>query len=178
MEGSGLQGSFDYRPAFVLPDFCVIRSTQVIRDYVAHTNKSLRVAVKEYFEDKAAAEQRHGKIGTWDVGRVTDMEGLFQERYDFNDPGIAAWDVSRVTTTKNMFEACSSFDADIGSWDVGRVTNMLAMFGSCDVFSGTGIGAWNTSSAMTMSYLFAFCPKFNADISALQRPGNSPKGMA
>ena len=47
--------------------------TQVINDYVAHTNESLRAAVNEYFADKAAAERRHGKIGTWDVSRVTDM---------------------------------------------------------------------------------------------------------
>ena len=40
---------------------------------MAFTNASLRAAVKEYFEDKAAAERRHGKMGTWDVSRVTDM---------------------------------------------------------------------------------------------------------
>ena len=41
----------------------------MIKDYVAHTNESLRAAVKEYFEDKAACERRHGKMGTWDVSR-------------------------------------------------------------------------------------------------------------
>ena len=44
----------------------------VIKDYVAFTNESLRAAVKDYFQDKAVTERRHGKIGTWDVGRVTD----------------------------------------------------------------------------------------------------------
>ena len=57
----------------------------VIKDYVAFTNASLRAAVKEYFEDKAACERRHGKIGTWDVGRVTDMSKLFRGRADFDE---------------------------------------------------------------------------------------------
>ena len=57
----------------------------VIKDYVAFTNESLRAAVAEYFEDKAACERRHGKMGTWDVGRVTDMSRLFHSRLDFNE---------------------------------------------------------------------------------------------
>ena len=59
----------------------------VIRDYarISHTNDSLRAAVAAYFEDKAGIERRHGKIGTWDVGRVTDMSRLFYERSNFNE---------------------------------------------------------------------------------------------
>ena len=59
----------------------------VIRDYarISHTNASLRAAVAAYFEDKAGIERRHGKIGTWDVGRVTDMSRLFFQRTDFNE---------------------------------------------------------------------------------------------
>ena len=63
----------------------------VIRDYVAFTNESLRAAVAEYFEDKAACERRHGKMNTWDVGRVTDMSQLFYHQVEF-DEDISAWD--------------------------------------------------------------------------------------
>ena len=65
---------------------------------MAFTNASLRAAVKEYFEDKAACERRHGKMNTWDVGRVTDMSKLFENfqpagnRWNFN-ANIGAWDV-------------------------------------------------------------------------------------
>ena len=57
----------------------------VIKDYVAFTNASLRAAVKEYIEDTFTTYHRHGKIGTWDVGRVTDMSRLFYCRPDFNE---------------------------------------------------------------------------------------------
>ena len=91
---------------------------QVIKDYLrTFTNESLRAAVKEYFEDKAAAERRHGKIGTWDVSRVTDMSRLFYKRQYFKDPGIAAWDTSSVTTMNSMFCGCTALTADLGAWD-------------------------------------------------------------
>ena len=51
----------------------------------------LRAAVKKYFEDKATSERRHGKMNTWDVGRVTDMSYLFCVRTDF-DEDIVAWE--------------------------------------------------------------------------------------
>ena len=57
----------------------------VIQDYLAYSNEELRAAVEEYFEDKAACERRHGKINTWDVGRVTDMSKLFCGRRRFNE---------------------------------------------------------------------------------------------
>ena len=56
-----------------------------IQDYLRHTNASLRAVVKEYFRDKAATEREWGKIGTWDVGRVTDMSRLFFARREFNE---------------------------------------------------------------------------------------------
>ena len=59
----------------------------VIRDYarISHTNASLRAAVAAYFQDKAGIERRHGKIGTWGVGRVTDMSRLFYAQGSFNE---------------------------------------------------------------------------------------------
>ena len=80
---------------------------EAIQDYLRHTNASLRAAVKDYFEDKAATEREWGKIGTWDVGRVTDMSELFGDREDF-DEDLGAWDTSSVTTMEKMFFCCSS----------------------------------------------------------------------
>ena len=89
----------------------------MIKDYAAFTNASLRAAVKEYFADKAATERRHGKIGTWDVSRVTDMSKLFWGRKTFQ-ADLSAWDTSSVVTMKAMLMNCHRFNCSIGSWDV------------------------------------------------------------
>ena len=82
-----------------------------IQDYLRHTNASLRAAVKAFFEDKAACERRHGKIGTWDVGRVTDMSALFPafgrgqtNTNNFNED-ISAWDTSVAESWLNFLDA-------------------------------------------------------------------------
>ena len=83
----------------------------MIREYVAHTNESLRAAVKEYFEDKAACERRHGKIGTWNVKFVTDMSLLFHENTktsggrSFNED-LGAWDTWRRVEDKSLTRLC------------------------------------------------------------------------
>ena len=79
-----------------------------IQDYLRHTNESLRAVVAEYFEDKAATEREWGKIGTWDVGRVTDMSSLFQ-MHDMSqgrgapfDEDIGAWDTQWPGGSENL----------------------------------------------------------------------------
>ena len=117
---------------------------EAIQDYLRHTNASLRAAVKDYFEDKAATEREWGKIGTWDVGRVTDMLELFRGRTDF-DEDLGAWDTSSVTTMKAMFATCYSYTGQgIGAWDTSSVKNMSLMFDGCHAFCAD-IGAWDTS---------------------------------
>jgi len=77
---------------------------EAIKDYLRFTNESLRKAVREYFEDTWSAERKWGKIGTWDVSRVTDMSKLFYRNNDdyWNDD-IGAWDTSSVTNMRYMF---------------------------------------------------------------------------
>ena len=89
--GSALDASDQRRKALTYDDLPK-EIKGVIKDYVAFTNASLRAAVKEYFADNAACERRHGKMNTWDVGRVTDMSKLFAYRHEFDDPGLGAWD--------------------------------------------------------------------------------------
>ena len=158
----------------------------------AFTNESLRATVTEYFKDRAACERRHGKIGTWDVGRVTDMSTLFdQPTFDadefnedlggwdtssvetmgsmfcgcnsFEGRGIGAWDTSSVRNMKAMFFCCGEFDEDIGAWDTSKVTNMKAMFDNAIVFN-QDISSWNVSSVTNMTWMFVSCKRFNQNL--------------
>ena len=98
--GSALDASDQRRKALTYDDL-PNEIKGVIKDYVAFTNASLRAAVAEYFSDdegrtgsdppvmdrprRRDVERRHGKMNTWDVGRVTNMSRLFYERSDFNE---------------------------------------------------------------------------------------------
>ena len=136
---------------------------------VAFTNASLRATVTEYFEDRAACERRHGKIGTWDVSRVTRMSELFfrvrVDASEFNED-IGAWDTSSVTTMWRTFAGCDNFEGrGIGAWDTSSVRDMSYMFAGCRAFN-ENIGAWDTSKVGNMMQMFDSAHAFNQDISS------------
>ena len=88
----------------------------ICQDFLLHTNASLRAAVKEYFADKAACERRHGKMNTWDVGRVTDMSRLFYRRFNFNED-ISAWDTPAAEWKCTAWTSFLDARRFIGAWD-------------------------------------------------------------
>ena len=94
----------------------------LIQDYLRHTNASLRAAVKEYFEDKAVAEFKYGKMNTWDVGRVTDMSRLFEDRTDFNEAraGVGRRRIASTRVEERRFHTAGLLDARRSTAFVGH----------------------------------------------------------
>ena len=76
------------------------------------TNATLRDAVARFWEDKSTAESIYGPMKCWNVGEVTDMEGLF------SDAGLVG--VARTSQ--------AAFNEPIEFWVGDKVTNMKAMF--------------------------------------------------
>ena len=81
-------------------------------------NWKLRLAVRAWFDDAAAAEATYGHISTWDTSLVTDMHCLFaaakeSECWYYNaeaasfDEHLEEWDVSHVDTMWNMFNGAA-----------------------------------------------------------------------
>jgi surface protein len=66
-------------------------------------------------------------IGSWSVGKVTDMSYMFSSADAFNQD-IGNWDVSNVTTMESMFYNAHTFNQDIGSWDISSLTNATGVF--------------------------------------------------
>ena len=85
-----------------------------------------------------------GAVGGWDVSRVTDMSGLFENAFLFN-ADISRWDVSRVTDMRRMFKGAKSFECDLSKWDVSRVTDMSQMFSGAKSFKGDAL-KWKAST--------------------------------
>ena len=75
-----------------------------IKSYVIFTpnNKELKKAVNLWCEDKRKAYKLFGHISLWDTKHVTNMNGLFRFKSNFNSV-ISSWDVSNVLSMCLMF---------------------------------------------------------------------------
>jgi surface protein len=113
-----------------------------------------------YFMFRATAFNQD--IGSWNVGKVTNMAGMFNIATAFNQ-AIGSWNVSNVTNMSYMFDTASAFNQDIGSWNVGKVTNMYFMFQDATAFNQP-IGSWNVSNVTDMSFMFDKASTFNQPI--------------
>lgn len=68
--------------------------------------------MEEFKNDPSTTEDKYGKIGTWDVSNVSnveDMKELFKDAVDF-DEDISNWDTSKITDMSYMFSGASSFN--------------------------------------------------------------------
>ena len=70
--------------------------------YAFADKDALRAAIAAYTANAASATATYGPISSWDVSAVTDMNGLFANRNNFN-ADISSWDTSSVTDMGSMF---------------------------------------------------------------------------
>ena len=94
-----------------------------------------------------------GYVGTWDVGRVRSMGGMFAYTA-IEDSGIANWNTASLTDASSMFSGTDhlSADLDLSGWKFGRSPDMKAMFASSSIVD-CGIGNWDVSGADTGAML-------------------------
>ena len=126
------------------------------------TKETLKEAVDLWCKNRDEAKERYGHIRRWDVSRVTNMSGLFQNKNRFND-NISRWDVSNVTNMSRMFVHARSFNRAIGDWDVSNVTNMTSMFEGAFAFNQS-IEDWDVSNVTSMRFMFMGAESFNQPI--------------
>ncbi|WP_282122121.1 BspA family leucine-rich repeat surface protein [Algibacter mikhailovii] len=135
------------------------------------TDSNIHEAVNLWISNPSAAEEKFGHISNWDTSKVTNMSGLFEGKFLFNDD-ISNWDVSSVRNMSRMFhgknwEISSDdnlmvFNQPIGKWDVSNVRNMSEMF-AASAFRQP-IGNWDVSSVINMSGMFHDARLFNQPI--------------
>ena len=131
---------------------------------LALDNETIRIAVKNYLEGgelKDAIIKKYGKIEDWNTSEVTDMNGLFQCCYKFNED-ISKWDTSNVTDMFYMFAGAYDFNQPIGKWDVSNVTDMKGMFFGAKSFNQL-LDGWNTSKVTRMDRMFYGANNFNLE---------------
>ena len=114
--------------------------------------------------NRFGTSRKLGTLPNWDVGRVTNMQGVFAMKEYFNGD-ISAWNVSGVTSMYQMFKLARSFNGDISKWDTSKVTNMEGMFQGASKFNRyiltwTGAATTSTQSGI-FSEASAFQKRFN-----------------
>ena len=78
-------------------------------------------------EDFKFRNKMNPAIGSWNVGQVQTMRGMFFDNEMF-DQNLQLWSVNATTDMESMFEEASAFNGIISSWDVSQVQNMNRMF--------------------------------------------------
>ena len=86
----------------------------------------LKNAVKYHKEDRAAAVEKYGEIGTWCTSKVFSMRQLFLNYDTFNED-ISGWDTRNVRTMAGMFQGASSFNQDISIWNMSGAEDVSHM---------------------------------------------------
>lgn len=107
-------------------------------------------------------------VSAWDTSSVEDMSSLFsgmgpsgasQISY-FQYPGMLKWETSKVTSMDRMFqylEGLTDFDppSSLSQWNTTNVRYFGGMFEGCRKVNLTGqLSEWETSSAVSMSYMY------------------------
>jgi len=130
--------------------------TPLLDDY------SVREAVREWFDDKASAEAKYGRVECWNVQGVENMLTLFEGRTFFN-ADLTCWDVSNVRDMTGMFSGATFFNNDISGWDVSKVQSMWGMMHGNAKFN-TDITGWDVSKVRDMKFMFSDTNNFNQNI--------------
>jgi len=82
---------------------------------------------------------------------------------------IQEWGPLNIGNLGSSFYGCSNLDLSgvSDTLDLTGITNLVAMFQSCiNLTTIQNLNLWNVSSVTMMSEMFAFCDKFNQDISS------------
>lgn len=121
-----------------------------------------RILFSEKDEEKLIA------VNQWGINSWVSMESAFEDCSNLQLLPSDSPILNNLTSLKRMFYGASSLTANLSNWDVSTVTDFEGMFAQCSLFN-QDIGSWNTSSAISLSNMFAgdfqHPTIFNQDIS-------------
>jgi small GTP-binding protein len=124
-------------------------------------NSNIKQFVRLYLDPdyNYLIKNNFGEISDWDVSNVTNMNNIFENATNFNQP-LNNWNVSNVTNMSDMFQGCSSFNQPLDNWNVSKVTDMSFMFNKCSSFNQP-LNNWNVSNVTNIIAMFQGANAFN-----------------
>ena len=132
----------------------------VILNYfcIGLNNDNIHEAVRDYEYYEYSSILMYGKIEYWKTDKITNMSNLF--RYLTLNVYINSWNVSNVTNMNSMFYECCNFNQPLDEWNVSNVENMSFMFYNADSFNQP-LNTWNVSKVNNMSNMFCYATEFD-----------------
>jgi surface protein len=129
---------------------------------LALTDTSIRTAVSDWDANPTTSAITYGPISAWNTAAVGNMADLFNAKTTFN-ADIGSWNVASVTSMLRMFYNAKAFNQDIGFWNTARVTSMANLFSGAQAFN-QNIASWNVALMTSMAYAFYSASAFNQNI--------------
>ena len=96
---------------------------------------------------------KYGHISFWNTKYITDMNNLFNRKYNFND-NISDWNISNVIDMRCMFVYTRNFNQPLNNWNVSNVIKMPFMFYDSNNFN-QDLNKWNIENVIDMRYIFS-----------------------
>ncbi|CAM1344933.1 BspA family leucine-rich repeat surface protein [Tenacibaculum amylolyticum] len=110
----------------------------------------------------------NGNISTWNVGKVSNFNGLFENSTRFNQD-ISQWNIGEFVTgfidMAEMFRSANRFNQSLNNWDVSKVDRMHFMFQRASRYNQP-MNNWNVSNVLFMNEMFDRALNFNQDLSS------------
>ncbi|WP_075344006.1 BspA family leucine-rich repeat surface protein [Tenacibaculum agarivorans] len=117
----------------------------------------------------------NGNISTWNVGKVSSFNGLFENSTRFNQD-ISQWNIGEFVTgfidMAEMFRSANRFNQSLNNWDVSKVDRMHFMFQRASRYNQP-MNNWDVSNVLFMNEMFDRALNFNQDLSSWDISSNS-----
>ena len=133
----------------------------------------------EWVQDTAAATDKWGDIGDWDVSGVKDFSLAFSKQRDeggsfvsngnlkaatFVGTAISKWKTTALTSLENTFRDAGAMNSDLSGWSVVKVTTMESAFYGASKFTGGGLNLWETTALTNLNAAFDSAGEMNNDL--------------
>lgn len=102
----------------------------------------------------------------WNVGKVTNFAGTFNNATSFRGSGLDKWNVTGVATTMaNMFQSCTMPNITLSGWYGANGCSHTSMFNGANI-SGSYLPNWKFISGNDCTSMFQSCNM--TDVSGLE----------
>ena len=119
-------------------------------------NNTIRPIINRWFKNKNKTEELFGPLCKLNVTHVTNMDGLFKNRYEFNEK--LNWDMENVVSTAEMFYGCTNYSHTI-KWKTYSLKDTFGMFVGCENLTEVSLILSNSRNKYNDTDFYSLCER-------------------